>query len=100
MVLVHSCRSGRSWQFRILFHKHRVGQRRGCCDPDVLRAGKYAAPHGSPQAILVIAFAVLTTILIWLGDADQTVAVLITPILPLLVVLGLALDCHSFSISS
>ena len=49
---------------------------------------KYAAPHGSPQAILVIAFAVLTTILIWLGDPDQTVAVLKTPIWPLFVVLG------------
>jgi drug/metabolite transporter (DMT)-like permease len=49
---------------------------------------KYAAPHGSPQAILVIAFAVLATILIWLGDADQTVAVLKTPIWPLFVVLG------------
>ena len=49
---------------------------------------KYAAPHGSPQAILVIAFAALATILIWLGDADQTVAVLKTPSWPLFVVLG------------
>lgn len=49
---------------------------------------KYAAPHGSPQAILVIAFAVLTTILIWLGDPDQTVAVLKTPSWPLFVALG------------
>ncbi len=49
---------------------------------------KYAAPHGSPQAILVIAFAVLATILIGLGDADQTVAVLKTPSWPLFVVLG------------
>jgi drug/metabolite transporter, DME family len=49
---------------------------------------KYAAPHGSPQAILVIAFAVLSTILIWLGDADQTVAVLNTPSWPLFVALG------------
>ena len=49
---------------------------------------KYAAPHGSPQAILVIAFAVLTTILIWLGDANQTLAVLKTPSWPLFVVLG------------
>lgn len=49
---------------------------------------KYAAPHGSPQAILVIAFAVLATILIWLADADQTVAVLKTPSWPLFVVLG------------
>ena len=49
---------------------------------------KYAAPHGSPQAILVIAFAVLATILIWLGDADQTLAVLKTPGWPLIAVLG------------
>ncbi len=49
---------------------------------------KYAAPHGSPQAILVIAFAVLATILIWQGDADQTVAVLKTASWPLFVVLG------------
>ncbi len=49
---------------------------------------KYAAPHGSPQAILVIALAVLTIILIWLSDADQSMAVLRAPILPLFVVLG------------
>jgi len=50
---------------------------------------KYATPHGSPQAILGVAFAVLTTILlIWLGDSDQTVAVLTTPSWPLFVVLG------------
>ncbi|MCS3904594.1 drug/metabolite transporter (DMT)-like permease [Methylohalomonas lacus] len=49
---------------------------------------KYAAPHGSPQAILVIAFAVLTAILIGLSDAEQTVAVLSTPSWPLFVILG------------
>jgi drug/metabolite transporter (DMT)-like permease len=49
---------------------------------------KYAAPHGSPQAILVIAFGALVSILIWLGDADQTVAVLNTPSWPLFAVLG------------
>jgi drug/metabolite transporter, DME family len=49
---------------------------------------KYAAPHGSPQAILVIAFAVLAAILFWLGDADQAAAVLTTPSWPLFVVLG------------
>jgi drug/metabolite transporter, DME family len=49
---------------------------------------KYAAPHGSPQAILAIAFAVLALILIWPGDADQAVAVLSTPDWPLFVVLG------------
>lgn len=49
---------------------------------------KYAAPHGSPQAILAIAFAVLAVILIWPGDADQAAAVLRTPDWPLFVVLG------------
>jgi drug/metabolite transporter (DMT)-like permease len=49
---------------------------------------KYAAPHGSPQAILVIAFAALVCILIWPGDGEQLVAVLSTPIWPLFVILG------------
>ncbi len=49
---------------------------------------KYAAPHGSPQAILVIAFAALVCILIWPSDADQTMAVLNTPAWPLFAVLG------------
>lgn len=49
---------------------------------------KYAAPHGSPQAILVIAFAALATILIWPGDVDQTVAALSTPDWPLFSALG------------
>lgn len=49
---------------------------------------KYAAPHGSPQAILVIAFAALVTILIWLGDSAQAVAVLNTPVWPLFALLG------------
>ncbi|WP_019594143.1 DMT family transporter [Thioalkalivibrio sp. ALM2T] len=49
---------------------------------------KFAAPHGSPQAILVIAFAVLVVILFGLGDPDQTVAVLSTPSWPLFVILG------------
>lgn len=49
---------------------------------------KFAAPHGTPQAILVIAFAVLAGILIWLGDAAQTVAVLSAPSWPLFAVLG------------
>lgn len=49
---------------------------------------KYAAQHGSPQAILVIAFAVLATILIFMGDANQTAEVLATPSWPLFVVLG------------
>ena len=49
---------------------------------------KYAAPHGSPQAILVIAFAVLATLLIGLGDSDQVVAVLSASTWPLFLLLG------------
>lgn len=49
---------------------------------------KYAAPHGSPQAILVIAFTVVVTIFIWLVDVDQAMAVLNSPSWPLFAVLG------------
>ncbi|MGY2461772.1 DMT family transporter [Vreelandella sulfidaeris] len=49
---------------------------------------KYAAPHGSPQAILSIALTVLVIILIWPSDVGQTVAVLSTPDWPLFAVLG------------
>jgi drug/metabolite transporter (DMT)-like permease len=49
---------------------------------------KYAAPHGSPQAILAVAFAVLTAILIWMSDFNQAVAVLTTPSWPLFMALG------------
>jgi len=49
---------------------------------------KYAAPHGTPQAILAIAFATLVAILVWPGDAEQTVAVLTTPSWPLFAILG------------
>ncbi|WP_421621062.1 DMT family transporter [Alkalilimnicola ehrlichii] len=49
---------------------------------------KYAAPHGSPQAILCIAFAVLAVILIWPGDAGQMVVALSTPDWPWFVALG------------
>ncbi|MCJ8501646.1 DMT family transporter [Desulfatitalea alkaliphila] len=49
---------------------------------------KYAAPHGSPQAILSIAFVVLAMILVRSGDADQTVAALSTPDRPLFAAIG------------
>lgn len=49
---------------------------------------KYAAAYGSPQAILVIAFAVLLAILIWPSDPDQIVTVLSTPDWPFFVALG------------
>ena len=50
---------------------------------------KYAAPHGSPQAILVIAFAVLVTLLAWPLDLNRSMAVLSSADWPLIVVLGL-----------
>lgn len=60
----------------------------GLCYAIFIFGFKYAAPHGSPQAILVIAFAVLAAILIGLGDAEQKVEVLSTPSWPLFIVLG------------
>ena len=50
---------------------------------------KYAAPHGTPQAILVIAFAVLAVLLAGLGDTSQTLDVLHTPDWPLFITLGI-----------
>jgi len=49
---------------------------------------KYATPHGSPQAILVIAFGVLVSILIWFVDIEQTVSVLSSSNWLLFVLLG------------
>ncbi len=49
---------------------------------------KYAAPHGSPQAILVIAFSVLIILLFMLADREQTAMVLTTSYWPLFMVLG------------
>lgn len=49
---------------------------------------KYAAPHGSPQAILVIAFAVLACILVWPSDDSQLITALSTSSWPLFVTLG------------
>lgn len=50
---------------------------------------KYAASHGSPQAILSIAFAVLVAVLIWPSDSDQVIAVLTAPDWLLFVILGI-----------
>lgn len=61
----------------------------GVCYAVFILGFKYAAPHGSPQAILVIAFAVLVALLFWSGDADLTIAVLSTSSWPLFVILGL-----------
>lgn len=49
---------------------------------------KYAAPHGSPQAILTIAFAVLVVVLVLPADVDQMAAVLSSSMWPLFVALG------------
>ncbi len=49
---------------------------------------KYAAPHGSPQAILSIAFAVLAIVLVLPGEVDQMVGALSTPDWPLFAGLG------------
>jgi len=51
-------------------------------------AFKYAAPHGSPQAILVIAFVVLVGILASMSDAQQAAAVPGAQSWPLFIVLG------------
>jgi drug/metabolite transporter (DMT)-like permease len=49
---------------------------------------KYAAPHATPQAILSIAFAVLTGILILPAHTHQALSVLSSPQWPLFAVLG------------
>jgi len=49
---------------------------------------KYAAPHGSPQAILAIAFAVLAMLLVLTGDQAQVTTVLSSADWPLFVGLG------------
>lgn len=49
---------------------------------------KYATPHGSPQAILTIAFAVLAVVLVWPGEADQLLSVPGSPDLALILALG------------
>lgn len=49
---------------------------------------KYSAPHGSPQAILSIAFAVLAIVLLWPAGPDRIVAAVSTPDWPLFLALG------------
>lgn len=49
---------------------------------------KYAAPHGSPQAILTVAFALLAAVLIWPGESGAITAPLSTPDWPLFTGLG------------
>lgn len=49
---------------------------------------RYAVPHGSPQAILVIVFGVLVITLFWPSDAEQILAALTTPDWPLFAAIG------------
>ena len=50
---------------------------------------KYAAPHGSPQAILLVAFAVLVVVLLGPARVDQVAAVFHSDDWPLFAMLGL-----------
>lgn len=50
---------------------------------------KYAAPHGSPSAVLTIAFTVLAIALLLPADIPQVTSVINAPELPLFVVLGI-----------
>lgn len=50
---------------------------------------KYASPHGSPSAVLSIAFTVLTVVLLVPADIPQTLSVISAPALPLFVALGI-----------
>ncbi|WP_343218242.1 MULTISPECIES: DMT family transporter [unclassified Halomonas] len=50
---------------------------------------KYAAPHGSPSAVLSIAFTVLVIVLLVPADLSQTLSVVSAPQLPLFVALGI-----------
>ncbi|WP_237063216.1 DMT family transporter [Microbulbifer zhoushanensis] len=49
---------------------------------------KYAAPHGSPQAVLSVAFAVVAVLLIWPAGIGRATTVLDTADLQLFVTLG------------
>lgn len=60
----------------------------GLCYALFIFSFKYAAPHGSPQAILLIAFAVPVAILAWPGDSGEIIAVLHAPAWPLFILLG------------
>ncbi len=59
---------------------------------------KYAAPHGSPQTVLAIAFSVLAATLIWPSDLGQVLAVLSTPDWPMFLTLGVLGAGFSFVI--
>jgi len=60
----------------------------GMCYAVFIFGFKYAVPHGSPQAVLSIAFAALVGVLIWPGDTGQILAVPGSPDWPLFAGLG------------
>ncbi|WP_290536593.1 DMT family transporter [Alcanivorax sp.] len=60
----------------------------GVCYALFIFGFKYAAPHGSPQAILSIAFTVLVAMLVWPADAGQIVAAINSADLPLFAGIG------------
>ncbi|MCC5878587.1 MAG: DMT family transporter [Idiomarina sp.] len=60
----------------------------GVCYALFIFGFKYAAPHGSPQSILTIAFAVLTAIMFLASDLAEFVDVLTAARLPLFLLLG------------
>jgi len=60
----------------------------GICYALFIFGFKYAAPHGSPQAILSIAFSVLVVMLVWPADAGQIVAAINSADLPLFAGIG------------
>ncbi|WP_227546008.1 DMT family transporter [Marinobacter fonticola] len=57
---------------------------------------KYASPQGSPQSILVLAFAVLVLLLLWPSDLAQIISVPGSQDLPLFATLGLVGAGFSF----
>jgi drug/metabolite transporter (DMT)-like permease len=61
----------------------------GLCYALFIFGFKSAVPHGSPQAVLVAAFAVSVIVLAWPSDMQQTVAVLYTADGPLFMTLGM-----------
>lgn len=50
---------------------------------------KYATPYGSPQSVLVIAFAVLSVMLIWPSNVSQVIAVMSSQDWPLFITIGI-----------
>lgn len=60
----------------------------GLCYAIFIFGFKFAAPHGSPQAILTIAFAVLVAVLAWPSGANEALSALLSADWPLFIGLG------------